>query len=445
MSFRIKDFLPQTLFGRSLLIIMTPVLLLQLLATYVFYDRHWTRMTDRLATAIVGEISIIMDAIESSDTPELTADAIAPKLIRDLDIVIRFDPEVTQLPSGHISGWRPRLVTEKLNEQLNHKFSEPFNVYVGANERWIRVAFLLTDGLLTVSIPERRLYSSSSYIFLLWMAGLSMILFAIAIIFMRNQIRPIRKLAIAADWFGKGRDVANYKPEGAREVRQAAKAFLTMRERIKRQISQRTEMLAGVSHDLRTPLTRLKLELEMLDQNEDINAMRADIEDMEQMIEGYLDFARGDGQEEPELTDIQVLLEKIQKDAKRQNIEVSLDLKTQYPVSAWIRVQAMTRALMNLITNAERHAKTISVSFEANMPEQEAVIIIDDDGEGIAAEYREEVFKPFYRIEASRNKKTGGVGLGLSIAMDVVHGHGGIIKLEDSPLGGLRVRITLPL
>jgi two-component system osmolarity sensor histidine kinase EnvZ len=445
MSFKLKKILPQTLFGRSLLIILTPVLLLQFIVTFIFYDRHWNRMTDRLAFALVGEMAIIIEAVENAPSAESVVNDIGDNVHANLDIILSYEPGLKRLPQQELDGLRPEIVARQLRRVLANRLEKPYTVSVGEDERIIEISFLVRDGVLTFTVPERRLFSSSSYIFVLWMIGISLILFAISIVFMRNQIRPIRRLAVAAEWFGRGKDVTNFKPAGSREVRQAAKAFITMRDRIKRQISQRTEMLAGVSHDLRTPLTRLKLELELLEDSDEATAMRKDIDDMERMIEGYLDFARGDAQEEPELIEVQLFLEKLQKDAKRQNIAVEVENLTKYPVSAWLRINALTRCFMNLINNANHYADNIRISFEADMTEQQAIILIDDDGPGIPAEKRDDVFKPFYRLESSRNQRTGGVGLGLSIAQDVITGHGGSIALDESPLGGLRVVIQLPL
>lgn len=445
MSFKLKNLLPQTLFGRSLLIILTPVLLLQFFVTFIFYDRHWNRMTDRLAFALVGEMAIIIEAAENAQDPVMAIDDITEKVHANLDIILSFDKGEVVLPPEKLEGIRPEIVASQLRHVLAERIDIPYTIQIGEDNKLIEVSFKLSDGVLTFTVPERRLFSSSSYIFVLWMIGISLILFAISIVFMRNQIRPIRRLAVAADWFGRGKDVSNFKPAGSREVRQAAKAFITMRDRIKRQITQRTEMLAGVSHDLRTPLTRLKLELELLDDNPEAKAMRKDLEDMERMIEGYLDFARGDGQEEPELIDIQTFLEKLKNDAQRQGIAVELDIDTKFPVSTWLRVNALTRCFANLINNADHYAKQIKISFAADIPNQIATIIIDDDGPGIPKESREDVFKPFFRLDDSRNQKTGGVGLGMSIAQDVITGHGGSIVLDDSPLGGLRIVIELPL
>jgi two-component system osmolarity sensor histidine kinase EnvZ len=267
------------------------------------------------------------------------------------------------------------------------------------------------------------------------------VLFAVALLFMRNQIRPIRRLAAAAERFGKGRDTPGFKPEGALEVRQASRAFLVMRERIQRQISQRTEMLAGVSHDLRTPLTRMKLQLALLGDSPDIAELKADVAEMERMIEGYLAFARGEGSEVPEPTDLAALIDDVCQAARRQGavIDLAIDGDLILP----LRPQAIRRCVTNLISNARRYGGYIAVA--AGRRGRMVEVTIDDDGPGIPAERREEVFKPFYRLEASRNQATGGTGLGMTIARDIARHHGGDVTLDTSPLGGLRCVIRLPM
>jgi two-component system osmolarity sensor histidine kinase EnvZ len=290
-------------------------------------------------------------------------------------------------------------------------------------------------------VPERRLFTRATFIFLLWMIGSSIVLSAVALMFMRNQIRPIRRLAHAADSFGKGRDVARFKPEGASEVRQAATAFLEMRDRIRRQMMQRTAMLAGVSHDLRTPLTRMKLQLELMGDNPDIDALREDVTDMETMVEGYLAFARGEEEETAVSTDLAGLVEETADAVRRSGGTVTVRLEGR-PVMS-VRRLALKRCLSNLAENARRYATRMEISCAARPDAME--ITIDDDGPGIPPEHRTDVFRPFFRLDASRNSNTGGSGLGLAIARDIARSHGGDVMLGDSPLGGLRVTVRLPL
>lgn len=441
---RIKRFLPRTLFARSLLIIVTPVILAQAVATWIFYDRHWDTMTNRLANAVAGDIAMVIEQLDHNDDPaarrwtlELAA--------RTTDLIVTLEPGAELPPRPPLRG----LLEVTLGEALDARVRRPFTINTAIAQSWYEIRVQMPDGVLSVMSPERRLFSPTSYIFILWMVGSAAVLFTVAIIFMRNQIRPIRRLANAADSLGKGRDVTNFKPEGAAEVRQAAAAFLVMRDRIQRQITQRTEMLAGVSHDLRTPLTRMKLALDMLaislppdaDVGVEVEELKADVAEMETMIEGYLAFARGEGAETVQPTDLTRLLTEVVNGARRDGAEVSLAVPEGliFP----LRPNAMRRCVTNLLVNARRHADTIQVTAarRGNLLD----ITVDDDGPGIPASAREDVFRPFFRLDTSRNSSTGGVGLGLTIARDVARSHGGDIILNDSPLGGLRVLIRLPV
>ncbi|MCB1530077.1 MAG: HAMP domain-containing protein [Rhodospirillales bacterium] len=436
----IKKMLPRTLFGRSLLILATPILLTQVITTYIFFDRHWERMTDRLAYAVAGEIEIIADQIEQTSDPE-TISQIGRYFGQGLDFRVSFQ-EGAQLQSQNQTreSWAS-VVAKTLSRAIEAQVRRPYDIRIDITEKWVEIALQLKNGVLVVVTPQRRLFSSSAYIFLLWMIGTSVVLLAISVLFMRNQIRPIRRLAIAAERFGKGRDVPFFKIEGAKEVRQAARAFLEMRERIDRQIQQRTAMLAGVSHDLRTPLTRMKLQLEMLGDGQDVRDLKGDIADMERMISAYLDFARGEGVEAPERTNIRDVLERVVAASKREGAKVNL--AEGEDLFLVLRPVAFERCFSNLIGNAGKYAKECWVS--AQRKDDHIEVLIEDDGPGIAPGLRGDVFKPFFRGEGSRNQKTGGVGLGLPIAQDIILSHGGQIRLEDSSRGGLKVGVYLPV
>ena len=440
MKFSIKKILPRTLMGRSLMILIVPVLLIQVITTYIFFDRHWGKMTGRLAYAVAGEISVIAEQIESGTGSESDIESIAGYAARGLDLLVSFEKgntlDVSQTRTPDRS-----ILAARLADALSAQVRRPYLVDVDMHEKWINVSVQLKDGVLHVSLPQRRLFSSSGYIFLLWMISVSIVLLAVAILFMRNQIRPIRRLAVVAERFGRGQDVpVSFKPEGAYEVRQAAKAFLDMQERIKRQIQQRTAMLAGVSHDLRTPLTRMKLQVAMLEQGPDVDALKTDIVDMEKMIDAYLDFARGAGGEAVARTDLREMLERILAAVRRQGAKIELNTDGDMFVS--LRPVAFERCLSNLIGNARKYAAHIWVA--ANNADGHITIVVEDDGPGIPENMLDEVFKPFVRGEPSRNPSTGGVGLGLPIAQDIIHGHGGRIWLEKSAYGGLRVVLEIP-
>lgn len=441
----IKRFLPQTLFFRSLLILVIPVLLIQVIVTTIFFDRHWSKMTSRLAFAVAGEISLLIEDIQRDESSNKLMD----KLYTELDLLVTYEPlkehgNAQAFPAQDrytILSWE-NMIKKTLDVELAQKITQPYIINVDFKEKWINVRVRLRQGMLNIDIPQNRLFSSTTYIFLLWMFVTSTILLIIAILFMRNQIRPIRRLAVAAENFGKGQDVHNFKTEGAKEVRQAGQAFIEMKERIQRQISQRTEMLACVSHDLRTPLTRLKLQIAMMEDDADSREMKQDISEMEKMIDGYLNFVRGEGQEETKWVSIETIITEIKAAVERQGGKVILNLNgiTSFLM---LRPIALKRCLSNITSNALKYADRIWITLEKHT-NKETVIVIEDNGPGIEEDKRADVFKPFFRVDSSRNKETGGVGLGLPIAMDIVHAHGGEIWLDESRYGGLAVYISLP-
>ncbi len=438
----IKNFLPRTLFGRSLLIIMTPVLLVQVISTFIFFDRHWTAMSTRLAEALAGEIAMLVEEVETTPDGAALNKAIQ-KAARTIDLVVTLDRDSRALDAPlQNDAFFPSLPVI-LRNSLDNKLKQPIAIDTTGKEKWIEIQVKTSKGILRIEAPARRIFSSTTYIFILWFFGSSFILFAIAILFMRNQIRPIRKLAVAAERFGKGIDIpAKFKPEGAAEIRQAGQAFLDMRDRIRRQIEQRTAMLAGVSHDLRTPITRMKLQLEMMKETPDTAALRGDISEMERMVEGYLSFVKGEGDETPGANDLTPILARIATNARRAGkAEVEENIARDLIVR--IRPQAIERAVGNVVANACKYGKKVWINAYKAMESVE--ISIDDDGPGLPKESYEDVFKPFFRVEKSRNPKTGGVGLGLSIAQDIIHSHGGEIWLEPSNRSGLRVVIRLPV
>lgn len=435
--------LPRTLFGRSLMIIATPILLMQLIVSFIFFDRHWDSMSSRLVYGLAGEVSMLTTQLKEAENEEERADIIAAAA-RSLDIDIHItavDEEALVRKPAVFEKLYWFSIDKKLQQSLTRRLTEPFVMTSSEVEKRFNIIVKLNDSeMATFMCPMRRLTSSTTYIFILWLIGSAVVLFGIAIVFMRNQIRPIRRLAVAAEKLGKGQDVPDFKPVGASEVRQASRAFLDMKERLKRQIEQRTAMLAGVSHDLRTPLTRMKLQLAMAPQDPETENLRQDIEEMERMLEGYLTFAKGEGTEAIEMTDLREMLDRIIAKARRQKGVIEDSLAPRMMIR--LRPMAMERAISNVISNACKYAPKVWV----NAYEQSDMIVItvDDNGPGIAEELREDVFRPFYRIEKSRNKATGGLGLGLAIARDVIHAHGGEIFMENSNQGGLRVVIRLP-
>ncbi|MYE00770.1 MAG: HAMP domain-containing protein [Alphaproteobacteria bacterium] len=438
MAGRLDRFLPRTLFARSLLIIVTPLILLQIVSTWIFYERHWHIIMKRLAAGVAGEIGLVIDAMDRF--PGAEAQAVLLKLLAQ-----RTDLRATIAP-GAILPNRPQPepkggLDQLLARELTHRVRRPFQFDTATFEDKIVIKVQLEDSVLNVVAPRRRLFSQTTTFWALWMVGTSMILFAVAGLFMRNQIRPIRRLAEAADAYGKGRETKDPRLAGATEVRRATVAFRRMRERIRRQISQRTEMLAGVSHDLRTPLARMKVALALQPDNDDARGLQSDIAEMEAMLEAYLAFARGEGGEEAVETDLGELVEDVVTGARRAG--GSIDLRIASAPTIPVRATAVRRCLVNLIDNAMRYASQVWIVCRERGEWFE--IEIDDDGPGVPAADRERVFRPFYRRDRAEGGKTGGIGLGLSIARDVVQSHGGDIHLGDSPEGGLGVRVRLPV
>ena len=434
---RRRRIVPGSFFGRSLLIVVLPLLLLQVVSAFVFYSRHWEDVGRRLALGLGGDISVLVEAIETYPSgPERRW--IMDRAQHHFSLIARWQEgaELPITPPHRSFGPIDWTLERVLPERLAYRFHFDTSV-----REQVTIRVQLAEGVLEIVAPRKRLFSSTTYIFIAWMVGASLILLSIAIYFLRGQIRPIRRLAQAAESFGKGMQVVNFKPEGAKEIRQAAHAFLQMRERIQRQITQRTEMLAGVSHDLRTPLTRMKLQLAMLPENDYAAGLRGDVSDMEKMVDGYLAFARGEGSEVPVPMPLQKVLEEVVEDARRNGADVTLENTMRAQIT--VRQHAIKRALTNLVDNAARHSNEVYVS--AARKDEIIEITVDDDGPGIPKSQRESVFKPFFRIDPSRNADTGGVGLGLTIARDVVRNHGGDLLLQESPFGGLRALVRLPV
>jgi two-component system, OmpR family, osmolarity sensor histidine kinase EnvZ len=434
----IKRLFPRSLLGRSLLIIVTPLIVVQGISTWIFYDRHWESVTRWLARSLVGEVDTVIHHMRDFPEPQNRAWILENARIR-LGLDVRFKPGAL-LPAGpppRSSSIPERELIAEMQLRIKRRFTLDTTTY----PRQIEIKVQLPGGVLRVLATDKRLSSPTTLIFIAWSSGSAIVLFAVATVFMRNQVRPIRRLASAAESFGKGRDVPNFKPSGAREVRQASSAFLRMRARIKRQIAQRTEMLAGVSHDLRTPITRMKLQLEMLKDREGAAGLRADIAEMEEMLDEYLAFARGEGGEAPVDTDLTALLSEVVRGHQGNGKDVTLDAKGGLTVA--VRPTAFKRAVTNLVNNAVAHGQHVKIA--AKRSGETVEITVDDDGPGIPRARRREAFKAFARLDPARTPEKGGVGLGLTIARDIMRGHGGEVALEDSPAGGLRARLSLPV
>ncbi len=435
----IKRILPRGLYARALLILVVPVILSQALAIYVFYERHWQTVANRLAFALAGEIAVISDRMQEGN-PEQVLENVHDSVEKNLYLSLKYLPGET-IKHYPMRGDYSTILSQMLLKALREKIGYRFALDLRYAAEKISIYVQLDEGVLAIVFPERRVYTPTTSFFVMWMIGTSLLLSVIAILFLRNQIRPITRLATAAEKMGKGEETPEFRPEGATEVRQAAINLMIMRDRLRRQVAQRTAMLNGVSHDLRTPLTRMKLQLALMPNSAEIDELKTDVEEMTQMIEAYLSFARGEDTEETTPILLEQLLTDVVASARRSNLEIHLD--TPDEATVFVRATAIKRALNNLIGNAARYGKEVWIETEKG--KKFVNIFIDDNGPGIPQAQREEVFKPFTRLETSRNPETGGVGLGLTIARDIAHQHGGDVMLDDSPRGGLRAILRLPL
>jgi two-component system, OmpR family, osmolarity sensor histidine kinase EnvZ len=433
-----KAWMPTGLYARALLIMIVPMVVLQSVVAFVFMERHWNTVTQHLSAAVVADIASLIDIY--GDYPQDKDHSVLRRIAQQrLNMVVDF------LPTGDLPPPGPKpffsLLDQSLSRQLGRQIAKPFWIDTVGNSNLVEIRVQLSDSVMRVFALRSAAYASNSEIFLFWMVGTSSILLIVAVLFLRNQIRPILRLADAAESFGKGREVASFRPRGAREVRRAAQAFIEMKIRIERSIEQRTAMLAGVSHDLRTILTRFKLELALIGDSPEVDGMRKDVDEMSGMLEDYLAFARGDGGENAQPTDMTKALEELRSDAERNGHNATVQFRGLPVVT--VKPAAFKRCLGNLVSNAARYANSIAINGQRD--HRYLTVTIDDDGPGIPLAKREEVFKPFLRLDDSRNQDEGGSGLGLAIARDIARSHGGDIMLGDSPMGGLRATVRIPV
>ncbi|HEV2082042.1 MAG TPA: ATP-binding protein [Brevundimonas sp.] len=434
----LKRRLPTTLWGRSLLIIVVPVMIMQGAVTWAFFDAHWQTVNARLSEGLAGDVAWAADAYARNPTPDGLAE-VADRAERYMALSVAFQ-EDRVLPVESRRG-PTGLVDRALGSALAARLDRPFWFDTTRYPAYVDIQVQQPGGVLRVIAPRERAVATQAHIFVFWLLGATALLLGIAILFIRNQVRAIERLADAAEAFGRGESDARFKPHGAREVRAAAQAFLAMRERIQRHIEQRTALLASVSHDLRTPLTRLRLELALAPAFKRSTAMRADLDEMEHMIDEYLAFARGEAGEAAQTVSVRDLLDRAAADAGRSGARV--EVETPGDLAVAIRPLAFRRALANLADNAAAHGETVRLSARA-LPSGGVEIAVEDDGPGIPDDMHEEAFRPFSRLDPSRNQNRKGVGLGLAIARDVARGHGGDITLGRSDLGGLKAALRLP-
>jgi two-component system, OmpR family, osmolarity sensor histidine kinase EnvZ len=436
-NYVLKNVLPKGLYARSLLIVIVPVVILQSVIAYAFMERHWQTVTNRLSAAVASDIATLVDIYErfpQEQESRRLLEIAEKRLGLDIDI----------LPAEPLPKVGPKpffdILDTALSNEIRLRVEKPFWIDTVGRSNLVEIRVQLDNAVMRVIARRSQTYASNAHIFLVWMVGTSLVLLSVAILFLRNQIKPILALADAAEDFGKGREI-EFRPRGATEVRRAGAAFMDMKRRIARQIDQRTTMLNGVSHDLRTVLTRFRLSLEMLEQGPELDDLKRDVDEMSRMLEAYLAFVRGDAGEAAEPTDMRSLLEEFKADAERQGHPTTLILEGDPNVI--LRRDAFRRLLGNLVSNAARYGDDIQMT--AVHDEKYLTVHVDDDGPGIPEANREDVFRPFLRLDEARNIDEGNAGLGLAISRDIARSHGGEITLSDSPLGGLRATVRLPV
>ncbi len=437
-----SELLPKGLYARALIIIIAPIVLLEGVVAFAFMERHWQSVTRRLSESTARDIAALIEVYDGlkpgSDQTRLL-DMAREKLGISMQI----------LPPGDLPTAQPKpffaLLDRALSAEIRRFVKQPFWIDTVGQSRHVEIRVKHPASVLRFIVARSQTYASNSHIFLMWMVGTSVVLLTVAILFLRNQIRPILRLAEAADAFGKGRPVpSDFRPRGAREVRQASLAFVEMSERITQHVDQRTTMLAGVSHDLRTVLTRMRLQLAFLEDGPEVAALNADMRHMQHMLEDYLNFAKGDGGEVATPTNVFELLEEVHADAQHLGVPIELKMnRRRRNLIVPLKRNAMKRAIMNLLTNAARFGDQIVLR---GVTERGWLRLeVEDDGPGIPESERENVFRPFYRLDHARNQDQGNSGLGLAIARDIARSQGGDVILSDSPLGGLKAVIRLPL
>ncbi|MGI9522977.1 MAG: ATP-binding protein [Hyphomicrobiaceae bacterium] len=435
--------LPKGLYTRALIIIIAPIVLLEGVIAFVFMERHWQAVTRRLSEATARDIAAVVELYEGYQKNDNYGSLVS--LARD-----RLNIQVQVLPSGDLPSVRPKPFFSLLDKTLSNEIrlrlrGKPFWIDTVGDSDHVEIKIGLENAILNFVAQRSQTYASNSHIFLIWMVVTSVVLLTVAILFLRNQIRPILRLADAADAFGKGRPVPeDFQPRGAREVRQAAIAFLEMRDRIRQHVDQRTAMLAGVSHDLRTILTRFKLELALLGDSPEIRALDHDVQEMQVMLEEYLAFAKGDGGEVAQPTPLRELIEEVCDKQRRPEVQITFKQSSRRrEIYLPLKRQAFKRALTNLVSNASRYGS--NVVLRAAKARRWVIVEVEDDGPGIPKSERENVFRPFYRLDDARNQDRGNTGLGLAITRDIARSHGGDVTLGSSSLGGLRAVIRVPL
>lgn len=432
---RLRDITPRGLYARTLLLLLGPVLLILGLMTWYYYANQVAEVNRKLAQAITRDAGLIRAACFNPDYGESDH----TRIQFQIETYFTCNLSGSALENTELKQEFP--YDGVLKTELSRRLDPKVFVGLARGDSRVHIRFPTPQGTGEIIVDRKRAFMINSHIFIVWVIAFSLLMVALAIAFLNQQVRSILRLSEAARAFGRGRDLPDFRPSGATEVRDAARALIDMKQRLTSFAEQRTAMLAGVSHDLRTPLTRLKLELALAEPGKRIEAMKSDLSEMEHMIDEYLAFARGEGGEAVEPVILWKLVQAVGADAARAGAKVEIDADPHIQLS--LRPNAMRRALSNLVLNAAAHADRIAIAVKAT-PAGGVEIIIDDDGPGIPPEQFEEAFKPFNRLDESRNQNEKGVGLGLAIARDVARGHGGDLTLDRAPMGGLRAVLRLP-
>ena len=428
-----KKIIPSTLIGRSIIIIFVPIIILVLLTSLVFYQTSWNIISKRLAESVVADINVLVKLID--DDFQNYARNIAKKDFK-MEINIRKDESINPLSKKISRG----ILSRRLDQSLTN-LDKPFSYDLSNLERGAIIKIQLDNKLLIINVDKDRLYSETAFVFLLWMIFASLILLFMSYFLMSKQLKPLKRLAIIAETFGRGLDAPELKSVGAHEIRQTSQAFNQMRTRIKRFLKQRTDMLAGVSHDLRTPLTRMKLQVSLMKDKKAQTELEIDINEMTAMLDSYVSFVKTESPETIENININELIKECIKNLNEDNYTIKLDEKNIVQTSG--RPIQLKRAFQNIIDNSKRYGDKIEIKIF--LDESGCNIDINDNGEGIPKEKYEDVFKPFYTLDPSRNKLKGESGLGLTITRDIIRSHGGEIKLDEAELGGLKLSVLLPI
>ena len=431
---KLKKISPNGLYTRSLIIIIAPIVVLQAILTFVFLERHWQLVTKKLSSSVVSEIGMIIKMQRETDQEIISSYA---KEFYDISINYYSNQEI---PSDNNI---PRTIVERtLVREIKERLDTKTWVQDFPEEKKVKVIIPVGSSIIEFLIPRRNVYATNSHIFLVWMVISSILILSIAILFLRQQIKPIEKLAKAAESFGMGKKIENFKPSGASEVRKAADAYIKMQERIEKFIEQRTLMLAGVSHDLRTPLTRIKLQLEMLSKNKENEELLKDVDEMQYMLETYLDFSQTVSSEESSLVNINKLIEDVIDTSKDENKSIIFKPLGKNEINHKCKYIALKRCIINIINNAKAYGDKIIIKLSES--DNEININIEDNGPGISKKDYQKALKPFQRLDSSRNQNIAGSGLGLSISQDIIKTLDGNLNLSKSEIGGLKVEINLP-